>query len=133
MNNNLKKIEMFHGHLGPYVVIGYKMGLIANKHLGNDSFSKKAIVWTGTKPPISCIIDGIQISSGCTLGKGNIEIKNDKNTKVEFTHKNGNRVIISLKPEIKNEIDIGISEENLIDLSMKINDKKDSELFEIVI
>jgi len=35
---------------------------------------KKAIVKTGTKPPISCIIDGIQCTSGCTLGKGNIEV-----------------------------------------------------------
>lgn len=133
MNKNLKKIEIFHGHLGPYVVIGYKMGLIANKHLGNDSFSKKAIVWTDKKPPLSCIIDGIQISSGCTLGKGNIEIKNDNNTKAEFTHRNGERIIIRLKPEIRNEIDIGISEENLINLSMNIYNKKDTELFEIVI
>jgi len=77
MEETLSKIEQFHGHLGPYAVIGYKMGKIAKKQLGSDPFSKEAVIWTGTKPPLSCIIDGIQISSGCTLGKGNISIRQD--------------------------------------------------------
>ena len=78
MNETLKQIEKFHGHIGPYAVIGYRMGLVANKKLGSDPFLKKAVVFTGTNPPLSCIVDGIQISSGCTFGKGNIRVEKGK-------------------------------------------------------
>lgn len=131
MDETLKQIEKFHGHLGPYAVIGHKMGEIANKKLGSDPFSKKAIIWTGNKTPLSCVIDGIQISSGCTLGKGNIQVKNRGLVKAEFTNHNGEKVTIILKPEIKKEIDTTVTEENIIDYSKKIYTKKDEELFEI--
>jgi formylmethanofuran dehydrogenase subunit E len=131
MNKILKQIKNFHGHLGPYVVIGYKMGLISNQILGEDSFSKKAEVWTGINPPISCIIDGIQMSSGCTLGKGNIKVKNYNIAKSEFTN-NGRKIEIFLKDDIKTEIDTTLTEENIIEFSEKIYNKKDDELFEIV-
>lgn len=132
MEEALKQLEKFHGHLGPYVVIGYKMGLISNHFLGEDSFSKKAIVWTGLKPPISCIIDGIQLSSGCTLGKGNIEVNNGNIPKVEFRGKTGSKLEILLKNEIRNEIDTTVNEDNIIEYSKKIYNKKDDELFKIV-
>ena len=132
MNKTLKNIEKFHGHLGPYVVIGYKMGLIANRILGNDSFSKNVIVWTGINPPISCIIDGIQMSSGCTLGKGNISINHENIAKAEFINKNGKKVKILLKSDIKNEIDNLLTKDNIIEFSEKLYNKNDNELFEIV-
>ena len=132
MNKILKNIQNFHGHLGPYVVIGYKMGLIANSILGKDSFSKNVTVWTGINPPISCIIDGIQMSSGCTLGKGNISINHENIPKAEFINKNGQKVNISLKCEIKNEIDNYLKKENIVEISEKLFDKNNDELFEIV-
>lgn len=46
MDDALNEIKKFHGHLGPYVVIGYKMGIIANKYLSPNPFSKTAKVWT---------------------------------------------------------------------------------------
>jgi len=131
MDETLKQIEKFHGHLGPYVVIGYKMGELANKKLGSDPFSKKAVIWTGKQTPLSCIIDGVQISSGCTLGKGNILVKNKKLAKAEFSNNNGETITITLKPEIKKEIDTTVTEENIIDYSKNIYKKSDEELFEI--
>ena len=61
------------------------MGLIANEKLGSDPFCKRAKVFTGTNPPVSCIIDGIQLSSNCTLGKGRITVENKNLAKAEFT------------------------------------------------
>jgi formylmethanofuran dehydrogenase subunit E len=132
MNKILKQIKKFHGHLGPYVVIGYKMGLISNQILGEDSFSKKAEIWTGINPPTSCIIDGIQMSSGCTLGKGNIKVNNYKIVKAVFSNNNGKKIKIFLKDDIKTEIDTRVTEENIIEFSKKIYNKKDDELFNIV-
>ena len=131
MDETLKQIEKFHGHLGPYVVVGYRIGKIANEKLGLDPFSKKAVVWTGTKPPISCTIDGIQLSSGCTLGKGNITIKHENLVKAEFSRDDRKQVVIILKPNIRNEIDTTVTEKNIVSYSEQLYKKSDKELFEI--
>jgi formylmethanofuran dehydrogenase subunit E len=128
----LKKIEQFHGHLGPYAVIGYRMGLIANEKLGNNPFSKKAVVYTGTTPPLSCIVDGIQMSSGCTTGKGNLIVKNEGIPKAVFSIGEKEQLEIILRNSIQNEIDTEVTEENIISYSEKIFDKSDEELFEII-
>jgi formylmethanofuran dehydrogenase subunit E len=131
LNETLKKIEQFHGHLGPYAVIGYRMGKIANEKLGSDPFSKNAFIYTGTKPPLSCVVDGIQISSGCTLGKGNLIVSSEGIPKVVFKTKNGKQLEISLKESIKNDIEANVTEDNIINYSEKLFEKSDQDLFEI--
>ena len=67
----------FHGHLGPYLVLGLRMGILAKNILGESPFLMTAEIHTKKTPPHSCILDGVQFSSGCTLGKGNITVKED--------------------------------------------------------
>jgi len=131
MNQTLEQIKNFHGHLGPYAVIGYKMGKIANQKLGKDPFGKKATVYTGTTPPISCIIDGIQMSSGCTMGKGNIRVENQKKPTADFLDKNGKKISITLKNNIHDKIDTEINDDNIETFSIKVYEMSDEELFQI--
>ena len=131
MNEILKLIEKFHGHLGPYAVLGYRMGLIANEKIGTDCFSKNAIVFTGNNPPLSCIIDGLQLSSGCTLGKGNIEVIDGDCAKVVFSKKSGEKIEIKLKDNVREEIDKIVNEGNMVGYSQDIYKKTDQDLFEI--
>lgn len=131
MNEKLKQIERFHGHLGPYVVLGYKMGEIANQMLGSSPFSKNVIIWTGLKPPVSCIIDGIQMSSGCTLGKGNISINPDVIPKARFSNNNGKYIEIALKASVKHEIDKTVTEENMVSFSTRLFQTSNQKLFDI--
>jgi formylmethanofuran dehydrogenase subunit E len=131
MDEALKQIKKFHGHLGPYAVIGYRMGLIAKEKLNDNPFSLNATVWTNNIPPMSCVIDGVQLSSGCTLGKGNISLKKSNVIKAEFSSKDGKFLQIVLKPEIKNEVDQNVNEKNIISYSEKIYQRSDFELFEI--
>lgn len=131
MNKTLRLIEKFHGHLGPYAVIGYRMGKIACKKLGTDPFKKNVEVMTGTNPPISCIVDGIQLGSGCTLGKGNIIIKDKKLPKAIFKDDNGKQIIITLKKRVHKDIDKAVKDDNIIEYSEQIYDKSDKELFEL--
>lgn len=78
MDDLLKEAVRFHGHLGPFLVLGLKAGLFANKVLGKDYFKTRAIVETEPKPPCSCFVDGVQVATGCTMGKRNIKIKRGK-------------------------------------------------------
>jgi len=107
------------------------MGMIANKNLGSDPFSKKASIWTKKFPPMSCVIDGIQLSSGCTIGKGSIIIKQGDNPMSEFINNNGKKIQIQLKTHIKNDIEQNVTKENMEIYSKKIFQMFDKDLFEI--
>jgi len=75
----------FHGHLGPFLVLGLKAGLFANEVLGKDCFKTRAVVVTKPAPPFSCFVDGIQFATCCTMGKGNIELNKGDSLSVLFT------------------------------------------------
>jgi len=65
----------FHGHLGPYVALGLRMGLLARRRMTfGDHFAASVQAFTGGKPPRSCLVDGLQVATGATLGKGTIEV-----------------------------------------------------------
>ncbi len=84
-------LAAFHGHLGPYIVLGYRIGRYAKKNFCSDPFQMKAVVFCEGVPPQSCLADGVQIGSGCTLGKRNIEISVSDSLAVEFYTENENK------------------------------------------
>ena len=66
-----------HGHIGIYSTIGAKMGIYVLELLSrlcNKAEELKVLSFAGSRPPISCFNDGLQISTGATLGHGAIEI-----------------------------------------------------------
>ena len=128
----LARISEFHGHLGPFVVLGYRMGLIANRLLGEDAFAKTAVALTGGKPPQSCLIDGIQLSSGCTAGKGTIGVIDQGEVAAMFFSKSdGRRIKVTLRDEKLNEIS-STPREDLMKLARDLYALNDDELFEVV-
>lgn len=121
-------LAAFHGHLGPYIVLGYRMGRYARRHFCNDPFQIKAAVYCSGSPPQSCLADGVQIGSGCTLGKRNIEIIPDDDIKCEFN--SGDKTLI-IRPK---PIDFPDAESNNYDvlieeLAARMYSLGDSDLF----
>jgi formylmethanofuran dehydrogenase subunit E len=71
-----EKAVQFHGHPGVFIAIGVRMGLLALKYLNSKGyFDLDTIIQTRQKPPYQCLLDGIQISTGSTIGKGNLNIQ----------------------------------------------------------
>ena len=94
---------LLHGHLGPYLVAGIRMGLLALRELGSPGyFGIRAESEAGRTTPLSCLNDGVQIGSGCTAGKGNLEIVGEEGPRVRFTSENGRWITIELRSEIVN-------------------------------
>lgn len=120
-------LKDFHGHLGPYAVIGYRMGTLALELLKARGKELNVVVKTGMKPPLSCVIDGIQFTTPCTLGKGNISVSDDRVVEVVFT---GERVIgIRLKDSVRQMIDQGMSD--CEGTAMKVWGMPNDKLFEV--
>lgn len=93
----IEDLAAFHGHLGPYIVLGYRMGKYVRRYFCKDPFKMSAVVYCSGTPPQSCMADGVQIGSGCTLGKRNIEIVVSDEVKCEFKSY-GKKLVMRLKP-----------------------------------
>jgi formylmethanofuran dehydrogenase subunit E len=90
----------FHGHLGPFLVAGIRMGLYALSLLGSPGyFGVRAKSEAGRTTPLSCLNDGIQIGSGCTTGKGNLEVVEGGLPRVRFETE-AKAVVVELREEI---------------------------------
>jgi pyrimidine-specific ribonucleoside hydrolase len=103
--------DEFHGHLGVFSIVGAKMGIKARELFGVGADMLQVITYAGTKPPYSCLTDGIQVSTGATLGMGTIHLatENKVQPSAVFTYKNRS-IRISLKKEYLEQVDADINE-----------------------
>ena len=65
----------FHGHLGPWAAAGLRVGMTARRAVDADGYFDIDVTVEGpfVKPPRSCFLDGLQVSTGATLGKRNLK------------------------------------------------------------
>jgi pyrimidine-specific ribonucleoside hydrolase len=103
--------DEFHGHLGVFSIVGAKMGIKARELFGVGPDELVVTSYAGTRPPYSCMNDGIQVSTGATLGMGTIHLSTDSliSPSAVFTHKNRS-VRITLKREYLKQVDADINE-----------------------
>lgn len=132
----INKAADFHGHLGPFLVIGIRMGKLAKKIL-NTSMKEDRLQATAKVPlstPFSCILDGIQATTSCTVGNQKLKIENSKKEiTARFEFQNSDRAVkVTVNPktveELMNKISEGISNE---ELAWKIAHAQEDQLFKI--
>ena len=126
----LNRVVEFHGHLGPFLVLGVKAGLLANSLLGKDCFEMKAIVVTKPFPPTSCFVDGVQFVTGCTMGKRNIRLRRGKSTSAVFL-KGGKTIRLRVKDKVLESVRRIPSEDESDKESIRLLNSPASELFEL--
>ncbi len=63
-----------HGHTGIYSIIGAKMGIRAMEYFHVGINNLRVVSFAGNSPPLSCLTDGVQISTGATPGQGLLTI-----------------------------------------------------------
>ena len=84
----------FHGHDGPFLALGYRMGLAARELLNPQGIMELQVtVKVRTEKPYTCIVDGIQCATKATIGKGNIEIEPSPSMKVRFNNRRTGKVV----------------------------------------
>ncbi len=100
-------IARFHGHWGPNAVLGYRLGQKALSILkANPYFDIDVNYFGPIETPKSCIIDGLQLSTGATFGKGNITKNPSPYISVFVKNKkDGNSVILCIRKNVFSIID----------------------------
>ncbi len=105
MSLSLEETARLHGHKGPFLILGYRAGMKAIEILKPETeFDLVAILYIPSITPYTCMADGVQGATRCTLGKGNIAIINSDEFKIVFEKKSGERLIIWLNKEFIEKI-----------------------------
>jgi len=92
---SLREAVRFHGHLGPYLILGLLAGELALKRLGCGKYFDLTVKVRGAnKKPRSCLIDGLQLSTGATYGKGNIRKYNGAELEADFFDKTSGKGLV---------------------------------------
>ncbi len=104
-----------HRHLGVFAIIGVKMGIRAREYFCTGVDEMSVTTHAGATPPLSCMNDGIQVSTGATPGHGLLTVSAEKPffAAADFTH--GDITIrITLKKELADRVSGELREINFI-------------------
>jgi formylmethanofuran dehydrogenase subunit E len=131
----IENAAKLHGHLGPFLVIGVRMGDLAKRFLEVNEKSSRRIeanIQTPLSTPFSCVIDGIQASTSCTVGNRKLKIENStKEITACFKLQNSKKIIrISVNPIIAETLVSEMSKgANAEQLAAKIALMQEEQLF----
>lgn len=97
----LNQLERFHGHVGPFVAVGALIGEHAVTQFDIPRyFGLSVTVECPNQPPQSCIVDGLMVSTGATMGKRNIVLKDADTIRVVVQNDETNeKAAYTLSPE----------------------------------
>jgi len=136
----LERAAQFHGHLGPFLTIGVRMGIIGLKRLGNPRANSLMI--TASLPlqvPFSCIIDGLQVSTNCTIGNQLLSLKDSSTIQVKLERKdNGQAITIALNESVLKKLraqlpKTGVPNGQVRELAWMIAKIPEEELFNVTL
>lgn len=127
----------FHGHLGPFLVIGVRMAMLARKILDIDfgHNNMEATVKLPLLTPYSCILDGIQATTKCTIGNQKLKFTDSPDITAKFTLLSKREVIIALNSAVYEKLNSQLSRKSSLKeverLALQIASISEEDLFEI--
>lgn len=137
LESTIRRSVEFHGHLGAFLIVGVRMGTLAKRHLKDelkDRFSLRATLNVPLRVPFSCTIDGVQVTTCCTVGNRRLSLENSKGEIVGTFVADGSReaLKVRVKPEIvkgliRKRTD-GVSNE---ELAAQVSRMSDDQLFSV--
>jgi len=134
----LEKAAEFHGHLGPFLAIGVRMGLIGMERIGEPSWGMMRItVSLPIRVPFSCVVDGLQFSTKCTIGNQKLSLKNSTKIQATFDSRDDGGVVVLLSKstfqKLKTKL-LGkrLSDEEVRKLAIEVASMPEHRLFEVI-
>ena len=104
-----------HGHLGIYATVGVKMGIRAREYFAIGVDDLEVTTYAGSRPPVSCLNDGLQVGTGGTVGHGLITVAAVDAPRPEAAFRfKGRTIRLRLKPEyaarIRDDVQRGVAQ-----------------------
>ena len=128
--NELREAARFHTHLGPYLVVGLRMGRAVTREMGSEPFTYRIRAHTGRVPPYSCSVDGMQLATPCTTGNGCIEVTDERRMALEAVSED-TVLTVALRQEVFDSIENECSEDDQDRFALWIWEMPDDELLTV--
>lgn len=131
------EIKRMHGHVGPWNVLGWRIGKAALREFGTKWgwHELDIICYVPIKTPYSCMADGMVVGTGNSIGR--LDLRLAEVVSLEFIHvciqrKDGRGPVLIIRPQraYLRHIDAPKPEE-LEKLSRECSSIEESDLFEI--
>ncbi len=131
----IERILDAHGHVGPWAVVGYRMGQRALEefHLPRHSKSLLVVHHTPLEFKFTCAADGVMEITGATPGKMNISLEECAlpDLRTVITDRSSGRVLtFRILPERAREL-AGVTPEQLDAMSQRFAELDDDAIFTI--
>jgi formylmethanofuran dehydrogenase subunit E len=128
--NKLSEVIAFHGHFCPGLTIGYRMALIGLRELGVERARDEELVAICEND--ACGIDAVQYLTGCTLGKGNLILRDNGKQVITFGRRSDNRMIrVSLRHGALDDVEAASPEERRRIMIERLQEAPEDRLFEV--
>jgi len=131
----LRKAVDFHGHSGPFLVVGVRAGIIALRELqtSKENKSLQAVASLVYSVPYSCILDGIQLSTGCTIGNKRLRFEESPTFSITIEDPGNRKVTVSIPSkavdELKRKLAKDLPTKDLERLAHEVASMVEEELF----
>jgi formylmethanofuran dehydrogenase subunit E len=120
----IKRAVEIHGHLGPFLVFGLRMGLMAEKLLGEKA--QRCEFEAINKIPYLCAVDGIK----SVIGENAVILKEGKGITVTFRGSNGKQTIIKMRENIMRKY-ANVAWEKCEESAYEVLRENEEKLFEV--
>jgi len=128
----LENAIAFHGHFCPGLLIGFRAALIGLRELGVTRAQDEELVAIAETD--ACSVDGVQVVTGCTLGKGNLILRDWGKQVFTFGRRSDGRMVrVALRyGATTREEDAGLpEEERRLRSRDRLQTLPDEELFDV--
>jgi len=87
---SVERVQQFHGHMCPGLAMGIRAAEIALERIGPHAGDEEVVAIVETD---MCGVDGIQVLTGCTFGKGNLIHRDHGKNAYTFCRRSDGRAI----------------------------------------
>jgi len=137
LNTLLKAATELHGHFGPFLTVGVRIGLVGLRELGAKEGDTRLHVTAMLEYdlPFSCMLDGIQASTKCTVGNKRLAWKESKEFGAIFMLKsNGRQVEVKVNSAVVQELRRKLDKKQTLDegvrqLALDVIGRSEKQLF----
>jgi formylmethanofuran dehydrogenase subunit E len=132
LKTHIENAVRLHGHVGPFLVIGVRMGKAAKQLLDSEPQHNNLHVSVGVplRTPFSCTLDGIQSITHCTIGNQRLRVKRSREKiTARFEIADSDKTLtMTVNPKIvkdvMHEISKGTSNEALADVIVSTPERR---------
>ncbi len=132
----LSRVLDYHGHLGPWAVIGYRVGERALRESGLHRSSKNLVIvhYCPEAVQYTCMLDGLHAATGASIGKLTLKhevVPADQLRTVVVDREHGRRYQFTVNPELVSAI-LNLDHQHQISEAKSVAALADEKLFRVV-